>query len=262
MNYRSGCVLLCVAAIAVFAIQAHAQAPTRILAWSEGGAPEVVYPRGVEGAMSEVLAVEASLRVTEARLSDSSQGLSESNLAGADVLIWYGGRRSAAVTDENAERVVRHVRERGMAVIALHTACDSKPFRLLMQSVAKDKQARLSGTPGRWGGARIDARPQWVRAVDPAHPIADGIPDFVIPKSDTFLPPFNVPPADAVVFRGDHEGGPASVEEGLLWRCGRGWVFYFRPGYEGFPIYLQHEVRMILTNTLYFLAAQKTGSNP
>ena len=41
---------------------------------------------------------------------------------------------------------------------------------------------------------------------------------------------------------------------GMLWNIGEGQVFYFRPGHETFPVYLQQEPLRVLENALRFLA--------
>jgi len=233
------------------------QSVIRVLAWSEGTEPEVVYPQGIDGAMAEILRSEDDMAVKTARLSDAGQGLPEAALANTDVLIWSGNRRHREVAGENVDRVIRHVRDRGMGFIALHSAHEARPFQQIMRIIAEQKGRPLAGTPGRWGKVRNESRPELIRVAAPSHPIADGIPEFTVPKTETFYGPFNVPPADVRIFEGSYEGGPEGGDDGLLWKFGRGHVFYFRPGHEGYPVYLQHEVRMVLVNAIRFLARGK-----
>ena len=90
---------------AVVPFAAEGPKPIRVLAWSERSEPKEVYPQGINGQFAAFLQSEADMQVTVANLQDAEQGLSELALAKTDVLIWFGHKNHALVTDESVERV-------------------------------------------------------------------------------------------------------------------------------------------------------------
>ncbi len=232
---------------------------TRVLAWSERSEPPEVYPQGINGAIAELLSAERGVTVTVANLLDPEQGLSEETLSRTDVLVWFGHLNHGDVTEENVERVVRHVVERGMGFLPLHSAHVARPFQRLMQIKGNEAGVRIEGRIGSWGGARDLGAPETVRVLAPEHPIAAGVTSFVISETETYLGPFNVPPADIQVLEGSWESGEQHGD-GLIWYVGRGQVFYFRPGHETRPIYFQPEVQQILRNAIRWLAKPHRGT--
>jgi trehalose utilization protein len=104
---------------------------------------------------------------------------------------------------------------------------------------------------------RPDGKPSQVRTLLPRHPIARGVPaSFQIPHTEAYDEPFHVPEPDAVVFEERWAAGQR-FRSGSLWRLGKGWVFYFRPGHETYAIYKQPLPLKILEN-----AARWLGSKP
>src|SRR5471032_2121379 len=59
--------------------------------------------------------------------------------------------------------------------------------------------------------------------------------------------PFAIPTPDEMVFLSWFEGGEV-FRSGCAWKRGNGKIFYFRPGHEVYPTYLQKEVRLVLRN--------------
>jgi trehalose utilization protein len=225
-----------------------------VLAWSERSEPVEVYPRGINGAIAEIFATQRGIEVTAANLLDPEQGLSEEALAETDVLVWFGHRSHAAVSDEAVERVVRHVTERGMGFLPLHSAHVARPFQELMRRKAAELGLHLDGRVGNWGAVRNEGKPEQVRVVEPRHPIARGIEPFLIPETEMYVNPLNAPPPDQKVLEGSWEGGERQGSDGLIWFLGRGKIFYFRPGHETRPIYYQPEVQQVLRNAIPWLA--------
>ena len=76
---------------------------------------------------------------------------------------------------------------------------------------------------------------------------------FEIPKEEMYDEPFHVPDPDHVVFE---ERWPTGewFRSGMLWKIGAGWVFYFRPGHETFPVYKQPLPLQVVTNAVNWLA--------
>jgi trehalose utilization protein len=162
--------------------------------------------------------------------------------------------------DANVERVVRHVAERGMGFLPLHSAHYCRPFQELMRRKAAESGIKLDGQPGSWARVKNEGKSEHVRVLLPKHPIARGVSDFVIPGTEMYVNPFNVPPPDQKVLEGSWEGGEQQGSDGLVWFIGRGKVFYFRPGHETRPIYLQPEVQQILRNAILWLAKPGGGT--
>ena len=67
--------------------------------------------------------------------------------------------------------------------------------------------------------------------------------------------PFHVPEPDAVVFEERWEAGER-FRSGCLWKLGDGYVFYYRPGHETFPVYKQEAPLKVVTNAARWLGAQ------
>jgi len=233
-----------------------ADRPVRVTAWSERSEPVEVYPNGINGAMADILQGNKKVKVTIANLADAEQGLSESALAATDVLIWFGHRNHKDVSDENVDRVVRHVVERGMGYLALHSAHYARPFQKLLEWKAEKIGMKLEGTPGKWARVRNEGKPELIRVIAPKHPIAKGIKDFTIPKTEMYVNPFIAPPPDVKVLEGSWEGGEQQGMDGLCWQMGKGRVFYFRPGHETHPIFFQAEVQAVIRNAVGWLSAR------
>jgi trehalose utilization protein len=104
---------------------------------------------------------------------------------------------------------------------------------------------------------RTDGKPSQIRVLKADHPIAKGLPTtFEVPKEEMYDEPFHVPDPDVVVFE---ERWPTGewFRSGMLWKIGAGWVFYFRPGHETFPVYKQPLPLQVITNAVNWL-----GSGP
>ncbi|MUW14670.1 trehalose utilization protein ThuA [Halorubrum sp. CBA1125] len=195
-----------------------------------------VYPDGIHAAIADPLAA-AGHDVRTATLDEGPEhGLTDAVLADTDVLLWWGH----AAHDEVRDAVVDRVHERvldGMGLIALHSAHYSKVFK------------RLMGTSCslRWREAGERER-LWV--VEPGHPIADGIDEYVeLTETEMYGERFDVPQPDALVFTSWFEGGEV-CRSGCTYRRGSGRVFYFRPGHETYPIYYDDDVRRVLRNAV------------
>lgn len=128
-----------------------------------------------------------------------------------------------------------------MGFIALHSAHFSKPFK------------RLMGTDCalRWREAS-DKERFWV--VNPAHPIAQGLPDFFeLEREEMYGEFFGVPQPDALVFISWFSGGEV-FRSGCCWYRGMGKVFYFRPGHETHPTYHHPLVQQVIANAVRWAA--------
>ena len=132
-----------------------------------------VYPAGMHACIAEALRKDAGLKVGTATLDEAEHGLTESKLAGTDVLVWWGHAAHGKVKDAIVERVLSRIWE-GMGFIALHSAHYSKVFK------------RLMGTSCSLTWREAGERERlWV--CNPGHPIAAGIDRFFeIENTETY----------------------------------------------------------------------------
>ena len=73
--------------------------------------------------------------------------------------------------------------------------------------------------------------------VDPAHPIAAGVPHpIVIDAHEMYGEHFDIPAPDELVFVSSFAGGEV-FRGGCCFRRGAGRIFYFSPGDQDYPIY-------------------------
>jgi trehalose utilization protein len=214
----------------------------QVLAWSELTEPKNIYPKGINGVIADHLNTTTNIAAKTATLTDAEQGVSEATLAETDVLVWFGHVKHGAVTDESVARIVKHVRERGMGFLALHSTHFAKPYKALM------------GTPCAWRTYVEDGKPAKILVADPQHPIAKGVEPFTIPREEWYGEPYEVPPPDAVVFAGVYTDNREIARDGLTWTVGKGRVFYWRPGHETYPIFHMPEVLRIMENATRWCA--------
>lgn len=206
-----------------------------------------IYPKGIHGALAEALADE-SIRIQTATLEEPEHGLSDETLNNTDVLIWWGHLAHHHVEDAVVEKVYRRVLY-GMGLIVLHSGHASKIF------------SKLLGTPTgllKWREAD-DKERIWV--VDPAHPIAEGLGEYIeLPKEEMYGEHFNIPDPDELVFVSWFEGGEV-FRSGITYHRGRGKIFYFRPGHETYPTYYNKEIQKVIKNGVRW-AAPSHGAIP
>jgi trehalose utilization protein len=217
--------------------------PIRITVWNEfvhesrGDAHVIVhYPDGIHRVIAAALRAQFGddAVVRTATLQEPEHGLTEEVLAETDVLLWWGHIAHDEVADEVVERVHRHVLD-GMGILVLHSAHYSKIF------------TRLTGSTATLAW-RNDGEREVVWAVDPLHPIAEGVPNpIVVPKHEMYGEPFDIPTPDELIFVSNFEGGEV-FRSGVTYRRGRGKVFYFSPGDQAFPVYHQPEIQRVLAN--------------
>lgn len=219
----------------------------RVTVWNEGvherrdETVAKIYPEGMAKPIADFLAKQpgiASVRVSE--LHDEGQGVTDEILADTDVMTWWGHCAHDEVTDENAAKVKQRVLD-GMGLVVLHAGHFSKLFKGLMGT----------GCNLKW---RDDGEKERLWVVDPAHPIAAGIPEYLeLPETEMYGEHFDIPQPDQLVFVSWFEGGEV-FRSGCCWHRGQGKVFYFRPGHETFPIYHNETVLKVIYNGILWAA--------
>ncbi|MEA2595936.1 MAG: hypothetical protein QOF01_2405 [Thermomicrobiales bacterium] len=193
-----------------------------------------IYPDGIHGAIAAGLSGRGDFDLRVATLDGPSQGLTDDILAQTDVLIWWGHKAHREVLDELVDRVHQRVLD-GMGLIVLHSGHYSKIFKRLMGTSCSLK----------WREAN-DKERLWV--VAPAHPIAEGIGEYIeIPEEEMYGEHFDIPEPDALVFVSWFSGGEV-FRSGCCYERGSGRIFYFRPGHETYPTYHNDDVLKVIAN--------------
>ena len=151
--------------------------------------------------------------------------------------------------DKVSDAVVQKVYERvlmGMGLIVLHSGHLSKIFTKLMGTSCLLK----------WREAGEKER-LWV--IEPSHPIAKGLEDhFELEHEEMYGEHFDIPAPDTLVFASWFKGGEV-FRSGCCYNRGYGRVFYFRPGHESFPTYMDKNVQKVITNAVHWAAPSSTG---
>lgn len=194
-----------------------------------------VYPEGIHGAIADFLK-EEEFKVNTATLDEPEHGLSEAVLRETDVLIWWGHLAHGEVEDVIIEKVRQRVLE-GMGLIVLHSGHFSKIFKALMGTTCDLK----------WREADEKER-IWI--VDPSHPIAEGLGEYIeLEKEEMYGEHFDIPAPDELVMVSWFEGGEV-FRSGCTYRRGKGKIFYFRPGHETYPTYYHKDIQKVIKNAV------------
>ncbi|MCQ6265381.1 ThuA domain-containing protein [Fictibacillus sp. WQ 8-8] len=203
-----------------------------------------VYPEGIHGAIQQFLS-KAGVDADTATLDEPEHGLGQQTLDQTDVLVWWGHIAHDEVKEEVVERVYQRVLD-GMGLIVLHSGHFSKIFKKLMGTSCDLK----------WREADEKER-LWV--VDPSHPIASGISEYIeLPQEEMYGEHFDIPAPDELVFVSWFEGGEV-FRSGCTYKRGKGKVFYFRPGHETYPTYHNADVQKVILNAVQW--AKPAGSD-
>lgn len=226
----------------------------RVTVWNEFKHEQIheevrkVYPEGIHAAIAQGLnEAEENFAVRTATQPEPEHGLTQEVLDGTDVLVWWGHMAHHEVDDAIVERVQERVLN-GMGLIVLHSGHFSKIFKKLMGT----------GCDLKWREANEKER---IWTVDPAHPIANGIPEFFeLKPEEMYGEHFDIPAPDELVFVSWFEGGEV-FRSGCTFKRGQGKIFYFRPGHETYPTYYHPIVRKVIANGVKW-AAPTTNPAP
>ncbi|MEE6132634.1 trehalose utilization protein ThuA [Priestia aryabhattai] len=214
---------------------------TKVTVWNENRHEQKnpvvreVYPEGIHGAIASFLQ-EAGYTAATATLDEPEHGLTDEVLENTDVLVWWGHLAHEEVSDEVVQKVQQRVLD-GMGLIVLHSGHFSKIFKTLMGTSCDLK----------WREADEKER-LWV--IDPSHPIAEGISEFIeLEREEMYGEHFDIPAPDELVFTSWFEGGEI-FRSGCTYKRGNGKVFYFRPGHETYPTYHNKDIQRVIVNAV------------
>lgn len=218
--------------------------PINVTVWNEGrhekqnAAIAKIYPKGMHGAIADFLNKQEGIRARTATLDEPEHGLTEAVLAETDVLTWWGHLAHGEVSDAVVERVHQRVLS-GMGLIVLHSGHFSKIFRRICGTNCSLVWREMEG------GER-----ERVWNIAPGHEITQGIGRFIeIPHTEMYGERFDIPEPDKLIFISWYQGGEV-FRSGCVFERGNGRIFYFSPGHETFPIYLQEEILRVIANAV------------
>jgi trehalose utilization protein len=206
-----------------------------------------IYPEGMHGAIAAGLeaVLGDAVQVRTATLEQPEHGLPESVLDETDVLTWWGHAAHEDVGDAVVDRVHDAVLG-GMGLLVLHSGHYAKIFRRLLGT-----SCSLS-----W---RNEGERELVWTLDPAHPIAAGVPHpIVIEAQEMYGEHFDIPAPDELVFVSSFTGGEV-FRSGCGFRRGRGRIFYFSPGDQDYPVYHHPDIRRVLANAVTWASPAPAG---
>ena len=224
-----------------------------VTVWNEGVHEKTslevagVYPAGIHGCIKSFLSSQQDLSVRTATLGQRKCGLPDEVLDNTDVLIWWGHMAHDKVPDKLVEKIHKRVLG-GMGLIVLHSGHHSKIFKALMGTTCNL----------RWR----DGDRERIWTVNPAHPIAQGIPaHFSLPVEEMYGEQFDIPTPDELVFLGWFAGGEV-FRSGCCWQRGLGKIFYFQPGHESNPTFHNEYVQKIIINAVRWAAPLSSYQEP
>lgn len=208
------------------------------------------YPDGMHGAIAAGLRqlLGDQVQTRTATLEQSEHGLPQEVIDQTDVLTWWGHIAHDRVDDVIVDRVQAAVLG-GMGLLVLHSGHYSKILQRLLGTSCSLK----------W---RNEGERELVWTVNPAHPIAHGVPHpLVIPAQEMYGEHFDIPEPDELVFISSFDGGEV-FRSGCCFQRGAGRIFYFSPGDQDYPVYFQPEIQRVLANAVTWAAPRIRGPVP
>ncbi len=202
-----------------------------------------LYPEGMHQAIASGIA-SPELEVKTATLDEPDHGITDELLEWTDVMIWWGHKGHGKVNDAIAAKVQTAVLN-GMGLIVLHSGHFSKPFKMLMGTSCALKWREVAEKERLW-------------TVEPSHPIAEGIGEYIeLPNTEMYGERFDIPTPDKIIFMSWFEGGEV-FRSGCTFQRGHGRIFYFRPGHETYPIFHNQAILKVIGNAVRWAARRVT----
>src|SRR5712692_1708890 len=124
----------------------HARPALHVLVWdAQQEAQKQAYPNDLGNHLAEHLKQQPEIEARSVNLKDPDQGLSQENIDWADVVVWWGHQKHAAVEDKPVAKIIERVKAGKCGLVPVHSSHYSKPFKLAM--VERLKQDILSRMP-------------------------------------------------------------------------------------------------------------------
>jgi trehalose utilization protein len=106
-----------------------AEDPIHVVVWDEQQpSQKKAYDDFLGNQIAGYLQKQKGLVVRSVKLDDAQQGLSESNLANCNVLVWWGHVRQMDVSQQTGRKIVERIKAGNLSLVALHSAHWSTPF--------------------------------------------------------------------------------------------------------------------------------------
>jgi trehalose utilization protein len=220
----------------------------RVTVWSEfvhereNAEIRAIYPNGIHEVIASSVRSKTDIDVKTSTLDDPGQGLAPSVLEATDVLLYWGHAAHDKITEDSVLRMQTRVLE-GMGLVVLHSGHWSKIFKRLMGTTCALRYREAGERERIWN-------------VNPGHPIAEGIGDYIeLEESEMYGEPFGIPTPDEQVFISWFQGGEI-FRGGNCWTRGSGRIFYFSPGHEAYPIYHNPQIQRVIYNAIRWARPQ------
>jgi len=176
-----------------------------------------------------------------------ASGLSGAALAEADVLVWWSGEAPSRLRPAVVQEAANRVRDGKLGLIVLERA----EYCPVLTALFPPDTTWTSGP------LRTPEEVQ-IRTTAPRHPIAAGVPPFSLAIGSAESAGTTLPAPELQVFEGVQPASGARGPEGVVWRPGRGRVFFFGPGRPGSALLEQGAGRTVLHNAIRWTAARPT----
>ncbi|MEX2540876.1 MAG: ThuA domain-containing protein [Trueperaceae bacterium] len=194
-----------------------------------------LYPDGMHRILAEAIEEQLGADVRTATLEEPEHGLDDDVLGATDVLVWWGHKAHARVSDELVAKVQQRVLA-GMGLVVLHSGHFSKVFQRVLGTNCSLKWREADEKERLW-------------SLEPSHPILAGVPErFELEQEEMYGERFDVPPPDELLMISWFQGGEV-FRSLCTWQRGHGRVVYFRPGHETYPTYYNRHVQRIVANS-------------
>lgn len=208
------------------------------------------YPHGIHEHLKQALGpLLEGAEIRTASLDQPECGLTDDVINSTDVLFWWGHMAHDRVPDAIVAKLHKRVLQ-GMGLIVMHSGHYSKIFTRLMGTSCSLRWREIGEKERLW-------------AVNPAHPIVQGVPlTFTVDNTEMYGEPFGIPSDGEIIYLSWYEGGNV-FRSGVTFKRGAGKIFYFSPGHETFPIYHNENIIKVLANAAKWacpeLPPQKTN---
>ena len=210
-----------------------------------GEEAKVSYPEGMNACLYEFISKAHEVKMIVHSKDDDGSELTEDVLKNTDVLIWWGHWYHGLVSDAVVNMVADYV-NRGMGLVALHSAHESKVFQ------------KLVGTSGALSWREMGENERlWI--IERNHPIVAGIEDthIDIEHEEMYGEPFSIPAPDELVLISWFKGGEV-MRSGCVFNRGYGKIFFFRPGHETLPTYKNEQVQRVVLNAIEYVKSNRS----
>lgn len=225
-------------------VMGAAQKIINVKIWSELTEPKEIYTHGINQFIADFLNKEKDVNATTANLDNIVTTINEQTLTNTDVLIWFGHKKHEDVPDNIGRLIKKFVNEKGMGLIALHSAHFSKPFKMTLNC------------SGSWQSYKEDMGPEKMIIIDHKHAITKGLKNFIIPQEEIYREPFDVPPPLQTLIIGTWKDGSVNREV-IIWQKKKGRVVYIRAGHETCPTYHLKEMQQLISNAVHWAATKR-----